>query len=783
MKTYRIFLASSSELKADRLAFETFISRENKRLTDKNVFLHLEIWEDAGDAMSRTRSQDEYSRLLIECDLFVMLYWTKVGKYSNEEYDLARAQFLSTHKPKKIYTYRKTIPPIVPPSQADTDSLQAFEEKLSRMELFPINYDSAEALQLDFGTKLKDLFADGTLVYGGMAKCLSAGQPAVPEGFIGRDDELRTIRQRMNEGGTLMLINSEGGMGKTSLAAKYWKENLYQYTHNAWLFCQNGIVEEMKQLAPPLNLDLAQLPESQHIMALRTALQNLPANCLLVLDNANNADDIRAFQQAFSGLHWHILLTSRCQHVLADQQELPITHLPPPLAKKLFTSYYDEQTPEFDHLLDRLLQAIGYNTLLIELFAKNMAELAALNETLADFLKRFETEGLLLKERSFEVKTTYKIATTDAIIEALYDLTNLEKAEPERFRLVNMALLPAENHPLPVLIDLFAPDDKITLRNQLANLAQKGWLTTDTKSYRLSPVIQKILLAKYRDRLWDDGKKLVDRLTNLLKLEQDKDNIITKFQWLVYALPLQTYFAESNDSTFANFQNNLALVLQDVRRGGPICVQAKALLEQALTQWHCQLWRTGPGGGHPSVKLSHGLTGVGRGGQPASGQSPPRAGTGQWHCQLWRTGPGGGHPSVELSHGLTGVGRGGQPASGQSPAGAGPGQWHCQLWRTGPGGGHPSVKLSHGLTGVGRGGQPASGQSPPRAGTGQWHCQLWRTGPGGGHQSVKLSHGLTGVGRGGPTCVRPKSSSSRHWSMTLPTLANRPRRWPPVSQT
>ena len=121
-------------------------------------------------------------------------------------------------------------------------------------------------------------------------------------------------------------------------------------------------------------------------------------------------------------------------------------------------------------MLDRLLLAIGYNTLLVELFAENIFQLAAYGETLADFLKRLETEGLFLRERSFEVKTHYTEhgnrkdqTTTDAILNALYDLTKL--TEPERYWLVNLALLPAESHLLPFLPALFAPDDKLAFGN------------------------------------------------------------------------------------------------------------------------------------------------------------------------------------------------------------------------------------------------------------------------------------------------------------------------------
>jgi hypothetical protein len=51
-KTYRIFLASSFELKDEREQFDFFIGRENKRLDSKNVTLQLEVWEDMDDGFT-----------------------------------------------------------------------------------------------------------------------------------------------------------------------------------------------------------------------------------------------------------------------------------------------------------------------------------------------------------------------------------------------------------------------------------------------------------------------------------------------------------------------------------------------------------------------------------------------------------------------------------------------------------------------------------------------------------------------------------------------------------
>jgi hypothetical protein len=105
-KKTKIFLASSSELKEDRKEFEILINRKNKQWVDRGVFLELVIWEDFLDALSKTRLQDEYNRAIKEADIFVMLFSTKVGPYTEEEFDAAVGQFKATNKPV-VYTYFK----------------------------------------------------------------------------------------------------------------------------------------------------------------------------------------------------------------------------------------------------------------------------------------------------------------------------------------------------------------------------------------------------------------------------------------------------------------------------------------------------------------------------------------------------------------------------------------------------------------------------------------------------------------------------------------------------
>ena len=165
MITKTIFLASSAELKDDREAFERYIGRRNKDWVDKGVFLRLVHWEDFLDAMSRTRLQDEYNRAARECEIFVMLYGTKAGPYTEEEFEAAFGQFKATGKPF-VYTYFKDAP--ITTGSADRKalaSLWAFQDKLKALGHFQTTYRNVEGLQLHFSQQLDKLVANGFIEF------------------------------------------------------------------------------------------------------------------------------------------------------------------------------------------------------------------------------------------------------------------------------------------------------------------------------------------------------------------------------------------------------------------------------------------------------------------------------------------------------------------------------------------------------------------------------------------------------------------------------------------
>lgn len=161
----KIFLASSSELRGDREHFEIFINRKNKDWIDKDIFLELIIWEDFLGTVSQTRLQDEYNKAIEECDIFVMLFVTKVGQYTKEEFETAFKKFKASNKPF-IFTYYKDTPiSSGNASSKDLLSLERFQKKLGALEHFYTTYKNIDELKYKFNQQLDKLAANGFIEF------------------------------------------------------------------------------------------------------------------------------------------------------------------------------------------------------------------------------------------------------------------------------------------------------------------------------------------------------------------------------------------------------------------------------------------------------------------------------------------------------------------------------------------------------------------------------------------------------------------------------------------
>lgn len=118
-------------------------------------------WETFLDAISETRLQDEYNQAVRACDVFVSLFATKAGPFTQEEFRVALEQFKTTGTPR-IYTYfKETQVSADKKHRADLQSLWAFQEQLEREGHFYTSYEGPEHLKRHFGDQLRRLCEEG----------------------------------------------------------------------------------------------------------------------------------------------------------------------------------------------------------------------------------------------------------------------------------------------------------------------------------------------------------------------------------------------------------------------------------------------------------------------------------------------------------------------------------------------------------------------------------------------------------------------------------------------
>ena len=149
-----IFLASSAELVEDRDEFELYFRQQNDELRKRGIYLTIVRWENFLDAMSQTRLQDEYNEAIRACDVFVCLFFTKTGRFTEEEFDIAHRQFKEQGRPL-IFTFFKDAEIRTGSARReDLRSLWAFQDKLSGLGHFWTTYTTGEHLKRAFRDQL-----------------------------------------------------------------------------------------------------------------------------------------------------------------------------------------------------------------------------------------------------------------------------------------------------------------------------------------------------------------------------------------------------------------------------------------------------------------------------------------------------------------------------------------------------------------------------------------------------------------------------------------------------
>lgn len=114
MKTIKIFIASSDELRPERREISDMLLDINRPLKSFGYKVEQSKWEYLDASMGPVHKQEEYNNELKTCELCIVLFWRKFGEYTESELNTAYTELCAGRNPKKLYVYFKDADTITP---------------------------------------------------------------------------------------------------------------------------------------------------------------------------------------------------------------------------------------------------------------------------------------------------------------------------------------------------------------------------------------------------------------------------------------------------------------------------------------------------------------------------------------------------------------------------------------------------------------------------------------------------------------------------------------------
>lgn len=149
MKTIKVFLASSNELIEERKELGFLFCHLNRIYRPRGIYLELVPWEYLDSSMCPSHKQQEYNKELDTCELCLVLFWTKFGDYTYEEFTHAYNRLKQGLYPRKLYVFFKEPGDISP-------DLQRFKDKFDKdYGHFYSKFENLGTLKFEFLVQLE----------------------------------------------------------------------------------------------------------------------------------------------------------------------------------------------------------------------------------------------------------------------------------------------------------------------------------------------------------------------------------------------------------------------------------------------------------------------------------------------------------------------------------------------------------------------------------------------------------------------------------------------------
>lgn len=556
-KEFKLFLASSGELKKERKAIKELIKRYNHVC----VKFEVQMWENMSKSFTPKGIQkDTINKVLKNSDVVILIFHSFVGKFTKKELDIAMNGIKNkTGKPKYLLFYYSDKNS--PNYHLDFNDVAVLEKNTALMKLVkkyqkkdvPIKFKSISDLKTSINEELRKI---EQLEYDAIESCstmqtkeqstpdnsfditIHSNIPPQDKNFIDREDDIvEIIKAIINSNECLVYsINGMGGIGKSAIINEVchifkatWDGNISKKYLEDILgkkpYFSDGILwirfEEDLSLERHIEI-LSELIEykieyDKDTNKLRYTLEKLFENkdILIVLDSCEqNIGNFKFFYDTFID-NIPMLITSRINFkFISYQKDLDILEKKP--SRELFKQTISLGHDKMDNTIDMICKDIGYLPLAIIIVAK-MTDKYGLNQTLQRLKDKLNQEEKILqngKEKMINMNRVFNLS---------FDL--LDKQEKKVLAISSIFNYPFTIESLKEIMQSDVVETLYELENK--SLINKNINEKGENIYSFHPLIREFSQDKFTDILSeidrDKYKKAkIQYFLNITKFQQDK---------------------------------------------------------------------------------------------------------------------------------------------------------------------------------------------------------------------------------------------------------------------
>jgi hypothetical protein len=155
VKIIKLFLSCSSDLKTERKEIGLWMNRKNKGLIKKNQFIELVVWEDLLQSFQGQRIQDYFNQEMLACDIVVVLFYSKVGQFTKEEFELAYANMKAGKMPRYLFVGFKDAQISTKNITNETFEIIQLREQIKQNEQLYFIFESIDQLILKLDAQIE----------------------------------------------------------------------------------------------------------------------------------------------------------------------------------------------------------------------------------------------------------------------------------------------------------------------------------------------------------------------------------------------------------------------------------------------------------------------------------------------------------------------------------------------------------------------------------------------------------------------------------------------------